>query len=318
MDAQHIGHYPVTGVVGSGGFGTVHRGTDPGTGETVAIKVLNWPQDDVRRQMFRAEIAALRAVDHPNVVRVRDVIDTPDLAAIVTDFVEGASLRQVLRQAGLLDGRQALGVLHGALQGLAAVHAVGLVHADLKPDNILIDPSGTSRLIDFGLAGPPRALAGPGTWSGTPSYISPEQVAGDHVDARSDIYAAGVVLFELLCGRPPYRGETADLTAMLHLTAPVPDPRRLVPDLGDDLAGICQQDLDKDPAVRHQNATAFLTSLDHAARQKYGPAWLAGAGLGTVIGGVIAALPAGAGMLGSAGVVGSAATAVMGGVGGAA
>lgn len=303
---QHIGRYPLTTVVGSGGFGTVYRSTDPETGELVAVKLLRWPRDGQRRALFRSEARALLAVDHPNVVRVREVIDTPELAALVTDFVEGASLREVLRQLGSLDGPQALGVLVGALSGLAAVHDAGLVHADLKPENIVVDVTGTSRLIDFGLAGPPRRLEGPGTWSGTPTYISPEQVAGQHVDARSDIYQAAVVLFELLCGRPPYRAETADLTAALHVTAPVPDPRTVTPGLGEGLAAICVLDLAKDPARRHQNVRAFATSLEHAARERYGAAWTARAGLAGVIGGVVAALPAGAGLLGSAGITGTA------------
>ncbi|KRF20868.1 hypothetical protein ASG90_00080 [Nocardioides sp. Soil797] len=302
---EHIGRYRITSVIGSGGSGTVYAATDPATGEPVAVKVLNLPGDGVRRAMFRSEVAAMLTVSHPNVVRVRDVIDTPGMAALVIDYVDGVTLRQALREHGPLDGRQALLVLTGALQGLAAVHAAGLVHADLKPENILLDGTGTSRLIDFGLAGPPRPLEGPGTWSGTPAYISPEQVAGHHVDTRSDIYSMGVVLFELLCGRQPYRAETADLTALLHLTAPVPDPRDFVPDLGDALTSLCRLDLAKDPAQRHQNATAFHTSLGLAARERYGAAWASGAGLGGVIGALIAALPAGSGLLGG-GVAGSA------------
>lgn len=314
---DRIGRYHLTSVIGIGGFGTVHAALDPDSGQRVAVKVLRLPGDGQLRAMFRSEIAAMLSVDHPNVVRVLDVIDTDETAALVTDFVDGVSLRQALRERGPLDGRQALVVLSGALQGLVAVHEAGLVHADLKPDNILLDSTGTSRLIDFGLAGPPRLLDGPDTWSGTPAYISPEQVAGHHIDVRSDIYSMAVVLFELLCGRTPYNAESAELTAHLHLSAPVPDPRTWVPDLSEGLASICLIDLDKDPARRHQNAAAFHTSLDHAARQRYGPGWATGVGLSGVVGGLIAALPVGSGLLGGGAAGGAAGVAAVGAAGSA-
>ncbi|MFC7505037.1 serine/threonine-protein kinase, partial [Nocardioides sp. GCM10030258] len=304
---QQIGRYPVSRVIGSGGFGTVHLGVDPGSGEPVAIKVLDWPEQGWRRRMFRDEAAALRSVNHPNVVRIRDVIDTPDLAALVTDYVEGASLRRVLEEAGPLNGPQALSVLTGALQGLAAVHATGLVHADLKPENILLDTTGTSRLIDFGLTGPPRALSGPDTWIGTPAYLAPEVVLGQHIDQRSDLYATAVMLFELLCGRPPYVGPNPVMTALLHVQSPIPDLQRLYPGISDALAGLCTQDLAKDPTRRHQNSRAFLTSLNIAATQAYGAEWAAaGAALGTLVASTLAALsglsaaPAALGLLGAA------------------
>ncbi|MFW6868549.1 serine/threonine-protein kinase [Nocardioides sp. CPCC 206347] len=304
---QQIGRYPVSRVIGSGGFGTVHLGVDPGSGEPVAIKVLDWPEQGWRRRMFRDEAAALRSVNHPNVVRIRDVIDTPDLAALVTDYVEGASLRRVLEEAGPLNGPQALSVLTGALQGLAAVHATGLVHADLKPENILLDTTGTSRLIDFGLTGPPRALGGPDAWIGTPAYLAPEVVLGQHIDQRSDLYATAVMLFELLCGRPPYVGPNPVMTALLHVQSPIPDLQRLYPGISDALAGLCTQDLAKDPTRRHQNSRAFLTSLNIAATQAYGAEWAAaGAALGTLVASTLAALsglsaaPAALGLLGAA------------------
>ncbi len=301
---EAVGRYSVTGPIGSGGFGTVYLGTDPDTGEQVAIKVLDHPEDGWRRDLMRAEAAALLQVDSPHCVRIRDVIDEPDLAAIVTDFVDGASLRRILHEAGRLDGRQALGVLTGALDGLAAVHAAGLVHGDLKPDNIVVDRDGVSRLIDFGLAAPPHRLGGPDTWIGTPAYLAPEQFLGHHTDIRSDLYAAGVVLFELLCGRTPYVGSDPLMTAALHVQAPVPDPRAVQPHVGDALAGLCLMNLAKDPDLRHQNARAFHASLEYAARERFGSTWATGAGLGATVGTVLSGVPAGLGLLGSAGVTG--------------
>lgn len=326
MEDQHwlIGRYPVTAVIGAGGFGTVYLGSDPTTGEPVAIKVLDWPDHDNRRELFRQEVAALLAVDHPNVVRVRDVIDVPGLAAIVTEYVEGASLRQVLAQHGPLDGPQALAVLTGALRGLAAVHAVGLVHADLKPENILLDRTGTSRLIDFGLTGPPRWLGGPDTWIGTPTYLAPEVVIGQHIDLRSDLYATAVILFELLTGRPPYVGSDPVMTTLLHVQAPIPDVRQVRADVHDQLAALCAQDLAKDPAARHQNTPAFLTSLDVAATAAYGPGWaestavVTTAALSGLVGATLAVLgSAGTGLLGAAPIAGTLALGTAGAAGAA-
>ncbi|NYI44201.1 hypothetical protein BJ993_001281 [Nocardioides aromaticivorans] len=320
---QQVGRYTLTATLGAGGFGTVYLATDPATGEQVAVKVLDWPDHDDRRAMFRQEVAALLSVASPHVVRVRDVIDQPGLAAIVTDYVEGASLRQVLDRQGPLTGPQALSVLSGALRGLAAVHAAGLVHADLKPENILLDRSGSSRLIDFGIAGPPRVLGGPDTWIGTPAYLAPEVVLGQHIDLRSDLYAVAATLFELLAGRPPYVGPNPVATALLHVQAPVPDLRALHAGVHEHLAVLCAQDLAKDPVWRHQNTPAFLASLDLAATAAFGPDWATGtavagatASVGALVGATLALLPhAGVGILGAAPMAGPLAAAALGAAG---
>lgn len=320
---EQIGPYRIEGVLGAGGFGTVFLAADPVTGESVAVKVLDWPDDDWRRQMFRDEARALLAVQHPNVVRVRAIIDEPGLAAIVTDYVEGASLRAVLERDGQLTGPQALAVLEGALRGLAAVHAQGLVHADLKPDNILLDRAGSSRLIDFGLTSPARPLNGPDTWVGTPAYLAPEVVLGTHIDQRSDIYAAAVILFELLTGRQPYRGPTPTMTALLHVQSDIPDPRHVETSVSDLLASLTMRDLAKDPQLRHQRAPDFSAGLETAATETYGFEWrkvgaVAGAGSATgAVAALVAALlttaPAGAGLLGAPPLVaGGAASALAG------
>ncbi|WP_235736223.1 protein kinase domain-containing protein [Nocardioides alcanivorans] len=172
MEVERIGVYTVLGIVGHGRFGPVYKAVDPVTGDEVAVKVLDWPEDSRRRALFRDEVVRMPEVEHPNVVRVRDFIDTPELAMLVTDFVPAVSLRQVIAQTGPLDMRQALAVLHGTLQGLAAVHAVGMVHGELTPDTIIVDESGTGRLIDFGLAGPARKLTRRDLWTGSLDYLS--------------------------------------------------------------------------------------------------------------------------------------------------
>jgi serine/threonine protein kinase len=169
----------VSAVLGSGSFGTVYVGRDPGTGLAVAVKVLDRDRRDdaVFMAALRAEADAMRRIDDPHCVKVLDVIDEPALAAIVTELIDGASLRAVLGRAGRLTGPQALDVMRGALRGLIAVHEAGLVHGDIKPDNILVDRRGVSRLIDFGLAREAgSALRADGSLAGSPAYMSPEQI----------------------------------------------------------------------------------------------------------------------------------------------
>jgi len=286
MNRQVIGRYRVEGVIGSGGFGTVYRALDPVAGGRVAIKVLDRSASDAVVLRLRAEAEAMLQVDDPHCVQVLEVINDPPLAAIVSQYIDGASVRAVVQRNGRLDGQQSLHVLRGALLGLAAVHRAGLVHGDVKPDNILLDRSGTSRLIDFGLAGPatrPRS----GSVLGSPGYMSPEQVRGDPLDARSDIYACAAVLFELLTGHRPYTGASIEELLDQHLHAAVPGPRAESPTISDDLAAVCTKGLAKNPDDRFQSADEFRAALERAARRRYGDVWLAGAGLGAAVGAVL-------------------------------
>ena len=286
-----IGRYEVMGVIGSGGFGTVYLCSDPADGARVAAKVLDrgTADDPAFRHRLDAEAAAMRQVADEHCVRVRDVVVESGVAAIITDFVEGASLRAVLDRYGRLTGPQALDVLRGALRGLVAVHRVGLLHGDMKPDNVLVDRSGTSRLIDFGLAAAPAAVGvGATGLTGSPAYLSPEQIRGEPADVRSDVYACAVMLFELLCGRRPYGG--ADTKAVLdaHLRAPVPDPRAVDPTISPAFASLCTRGLAKERDARPASAADFLLQLEDAADQQYGHAWRTGLGLGGLVGGLTA------------------------------
>ena len=285
----------MSAVLGSGSFGTVYLGRDPATGSAVAVKVFDRVRRDdaVFMAALRAEADAMRRIDDPHCVQVRDVIDEPTVAAIVTELIDGASLRAVLGRAGRLTGPQALDVMRGALRGLIAVHEAGLVHGDIKPDNILVDRRGVSRLIDFGLARDARSArwAG-GSVTGSPSYMSPEQITGGAVDGRSDLYACAAVLFELLTGRRPYTGDDAAQVLRKHLHDPVPDPREVDPELGDALARVCLTGLAKDPTGRFRSAADFLAALQDAAADRYGAAWRTGLGLGALAGAATGVLTA--------------------------
>ncbi len=287
MHAHQVGVFPVSGVLGTGSFGTVYLGEDPATRQPVAVKVLD-RHDAQLRERLRAEATAMRQINDPHCVRVIEVIDQPDVAAIVTEFVDGASLRAVLGQAGRLTGPQACSVMRGALSGLVAVHAAGLLHGDIKPDNVLVDRHGVSLLIDFGLAAAPRSAANPARHlAGSSAYLSPEQIRGDPADVRSDVYACAVVLYELLCGQRPYLADRIDAVLDQHLHAPVPDPRSVDPAITVAFARLCISGLAKDPALRPQTTAEFLALLEDAADERYGHAWRAGAGLGALAGAVV-------------------------------
>ncbi len=228
--------YVLLGEVGRGGMASVHRAHDEVLDRTVAVKLLHphLARDPAFLERFRREARAAAALNHPNVVGVHDWGEGEDGAYLVLQLVEGLSLREVLRHRGRLDPAEALAVLGPAAAGLAAAHAFGLVHRDVKPENLLIGRDGTVRVTDFGLA---RAAASTtSTFEadvlvGSPHYLSPEAVDGQRLDARADVYALGIVLFECLTGTPPHERETPLLTAMAHASTPVPLPSARRPEL---------------------------------------------------------------------------------------
>lgn len=309
-----IGDYAVDGVLGSGASGTVYRARSA-DGAAVAIKVLapEWMGDAEFRARFRAEAALMTQLNHPNCVRVIDVLDDDVVAAIVSELVDGASLRVVLESSGRLDAVQALDVMQGALAGLSYLHARGIVHRDVKPENILVDRHGVSKLVDFGLA---RRVGEWGTGGvesvGSPRYMSPEQVEGRAIDVRTDVYSCGVVLFELLTSRSPFTATDVAGVLRAHVQAPVPDPRSIRPDIPGPLAELCMAALAKDPADRPATAAEFLERLTSAAQSAYGASWLAGTatvGLAAVVGAVVGAGFGAAAAGGAAGAGGLAAAA---------
>ena len=296
---MQVGRYRVSAVLGTGGFGTVYLARD--RGRPVAVKVLDRAARSDPRTMagVRTEATAMRRVRDRHCVRVLDVIDEETVTALVTEFVDGASLRAVLDRHGPLDGRQALDVMRGALLGLSAVHRAGMVHGDVKPANILIDRRGRARLIDFGLARDVGASAGSSDLTGSPEYMAPEQIRRLPPDPRSDIYACAAVLYELLTGRRPMQADTIPGVLRMHLEVTPADPRSINPEISPALAALCLSGLAKNPAERPQSARAFLDQLERAAKERYGAAWRRGLGLGALAGTTAAAL--GRGQLGRAG-----------------
>ncbi|PWK64489.1 serine/threonine-protein kinase [Streptomyces sp. CG 926] len=247
--------------LGAGAYGRVVEALDEASGTPVAIKYLTHGA----RTDFRAEARLLMALRSPHVVRVDDYVEHLDGAAIVMELVDGVSLRALLRQEGPTGPEAALTVLKGSLLGLAAAHDAGLVHRDYKPENVLVDLDGRSKLVDFGIA----VAAGDASGiAGTPPYMAPEQWTGSPVAPVTDVYAATAVFFECLVGSKPYPGTTAVELAVQHIEAPIPDDR--VPEA---LRPLIRRGLAKRAVERPPSAAAFVRELDALASGAYGEDW---------------------------------------------
>jgi hypothetical protein len=273
MAAGHADDWAVPGYLeerqlGAGASGRVVAAVSEATGERVAIKYLSAALvgDQAFMWRFRSEAALQRSLDVPQIVQVYDYVEEPGRgAAIVMELVDGVSLHQMIGQRGPASPEAALAVLKGSLLGLAAAHAAGIVHRDYKPENVLVDAEGSSKLADFGVAvkaGKSQPAAG------TPLYMAPEQWNGAPSSPATDIYAAAAVFFECLTGVTPFTGRLPRLR-QLHETAAVPVDTITAPPLRDLIA----RGMAKNPADRPQGAIAFVSELESAASAAYGPDW---------------------------------------------
>src|SRR5690348_11639606 len=252
--------------LGSGGFGDVVLARHDASGTLVAIKYLRRDllADAEFAGMFRDEAGVLASLDDPNVVRLYEYVESPSGAAIVMELVSGVSLREILTFQGKTTAEAALVVLQGSLLGLAAAHRRGVVHRDYKPENVLVNGDGISKLTDFGIAARTGDRPIP---AGTLLYAAPEQMAGALASPAGDVYAATATFYECLTGRPPFRGETAELVRQHRIEPvplePVPEPLRPLVAAG----------MAKDPSDRPTDAPAFVAELAAAASRSYGRNW---------------------------------------------
>lgn len=264
------GRYRVGSWIARGGMATVYLGTDTKLDRTVALKIahpeLTGDRDFVRR--FSTEARATARLSSPNVVAVYDQGADLGLLYLVMEYVPGRTLRELLTERGRLGPREALGIFQDVLAGLSAAHRAGLVHRDIKPENVLIGHDGTVKVADFGLA---RAAAGSthtatGMIIGTAAYLAPEQVTRSASDARTDVYAAGVMLFELLTGTQPHTGDSPLAVAHKHVREVVPLPSSLVPGLPRSVDALVAMATSRDPALRPADAATFLGAVTEASR----------------------------------------------------
>jgi eukaryotic-like serine/threonine-protein kinase len=278
-----LGPYEVIAPLGAGGMGEVYRARDTRLGREVAIKVLPAERlsDPLRRTRFEQEARAVAALNHPHIVTIHEIEKAGDTDFIVMELVHGKTLDALIPRAGMRLG-EALRIAIPLADALAAAHAAGIVHRDLKPANVMVTPEGVAKILDFGLAKLTQAdgggeddttldaqarLSRPGTVAGTPAYMSPEQATGGAVDARSDVFSFGAVLYEMVTGRRPFGGSSsAEMLASLLKEQPKP-PSEIVTDVPRDLERIILRCLRKEPARRFQHMTDLTVELQEVKEE---------------------------------------------------
>jgi serine/threonine protein kinase len=265
---SQIGEYNVDSLLGEGGMGKVYTATGPDGGR-VALKLVkdDYARDETFRRRFYREARIAQTVQHPNVVPVVDTGEHEGLPYMAQRFIEGMSLDEKLKRDGPLDVQTAVGVCTDVAAGLEALWGAGMVHRDVKPANILLDGSGRAYITDFGLAKDTQGslLTLPGQALGSMDYMAPEQIRGEQVGAATDIYALGCVMYECMCGRPPFAEVQGMRILWAHLQDPPPDPRSVRADIPHQFSQTLLVALEKDAARRPQTAGEYARMLADAA-----------------------------------------------------
>ncbi len=275
------GRYEVIDTIASGGMATVYRGWDYHTDRYVAIKALRptgpTPSDSFAVERFRREARAAARLTHPNVVTLYDFVEDFGGQFLIMEYVDGMDLKHFIGERGALSPARALAIAEQVCSALAAAHARGVIHRDVKPQNILLTPDGRVRLTDFGivrLAGT-DALTRTGIVLGTADYLSPEQACGEAITPVADLYSLGVVLYEMLVGEPPFSGVSPVAIAMRHANEVVPSVRAADPSLPAEVDAVVKIAVAKDPRKRYRTAAQMGRALWLSRRQLTRPAPLA-------------------------------------------
>jgi eukaryotic-like serine/threonine-protein kinase len=264
--APRIGRYLVTGRIGKGGMGMVYRGLDPALEREVAVKTLvaEGSFDSDGRRRFEVEARAAARLSHPNIVTVHELGEDRGILFIAMEMLPGADLESLLRSGETLPLAERLDIVAQLCRGLAYAHERGVVHRDIKPSNVRLLDDGTAKIMDFGIAklGPDHHITKTGMMVGTVHYMSPEQVRGRPLDGRTDVFSAGVILYELLAGERPFKGD--DVTAILYKIVneePAPLALDAFGELAPKLRAVLDKALAKDAAARYASAAAFAEEL---------------------------------------------------------
>ncbi len=265
IGSSFAGRYQIIEELGKGGMGTVYKALDTEIEERVAVKLLK-PEiaaDENMIRRFRDELKLARKITHKNVCRMYDINEHENIKYITMEYVPGEDLKSSIRRMGPLTAGKAVFIAKQMCKGLKEAHELGVVHRDLKPQNIMIDKDGNARIMDFGIARSlkTKGITETGMMIGTPHYISPEQVTGKDLDQRSDIYSLGIIIFEMVTGRVPFEGETPMNIAFMHKTEKVPDPRKINAHVPLDLSRMILKCMEKEKEKRYQSAKEVLSDL---------------------------------------------------------
>lgn len=257
-----IGKYIITDVIDEGGWGVVYKGVHASLKLPVAIKMLKhaMAMDPDFTTKFENEAHVIARLNHPNIVRVYDIEHLYRTLFIVMEFLSGQSLKDILASMPRLPFPRAMNLLIQVAEGLEYAHQEGIVHQDIKPDNVFVRANDRVRIVDFGLACPTGTGDEP-DWAGTPYYMAPEQIEGDPVDERTDVYSLGITAFEMFTGQKPFPGPNVADILSGHRELPVPDPRSLNPDLPAELHAFMRKATQKNPSLRHQTMSDVLADL---------------------------------------------------------
>ncbi len=258
--------YEIQSILGQGGMGIVYKAHDRDLDDVVAIKTLRGDAlsaDPTLLDRFKQEIRLARRITHPNILRTHDLGETNGLRYLSMEFVKGITLKHLVEQAQLIPVPVALRIAKQICAGLAAAHEVGVIHRDIKPQNIIIEPTGGLKVMDFGIARltQDRGMTSTGTVVGTPDYMSPEQARGLTLDFRSDIYSTGVLLYELFTGTLPFEGDTPLAVVLRHVQDNPPPPQAKNPKIDPKIAAIILKCMRKDPSDRYQSVNQLYEAL---------------------------------------------------------
>ena len=269
---QYIGklldnRYEIIERIGTGGMAVVYKGRDHRLNRLVAVKILKeeLAQDAEFRRRFHDESQAVAMLSHPNIMAVYDVSHSTELDYIVMELIDGITLKQYMqKKGGKLAWREALHFITQIMKALSHAHSRGIIHRDIKPHNMMVLRDGSLKVADFGIARLTSAAQATLTQEalGSVHYISPEQARGSHIDARSDIYSAGVVLYEMITGRLPYEGESPVAVAIQHINSIPLSPREIDPEIPEALEAITMKAMASDVNQRYVSADAMLVDLE--------------------------------------------------------
>lgn len=267
------GRYQLEEPIATGGVAIVWRAHDVTLNRSVAVKLLHphLANDDTTVERFRREASAAAQISHPNAVAIYDTGQEDELVYLVMEYVDGPSLRDVIHESEGLDPIVTAALGEQVALALGEAHELGFVHRDIKPANILLSNDGIAKVTDFGIAkalGKDDTLTRPGTVIGTAAYLAPEQLEGHEVDARADVYALGVLLYECLTGEPAFQGDTPTATAAARLSRNLPPPRTVRPDVPKALDRIIVTATQREPRERFPDGSAFAGALAPLVRMR--------------------------------------------------